>query len=223
MILLIVSVDGAAGHQRPASPLPASGAAGEPALVGFRPTLCQRIQPTTLVGREPVGQPGSSGRRRAPHHRSSNNRSSNTRRALQVTCWTFGALFQMLGVFAEFERSIITERTIAGIARARKCGTRSGKAIGRPKIDAKIEDMIRASLDSGKGVLKTARELKVGSGTVQRIRRAMARITAAGRRANGETQRDQADLTFGVKAHRLRAGGRGAALITQIIKYIRGC
>jgi len=30
---------------------------GEPALVGFRPTLRQRIQPTTLVGREPVGQP----------------------------------------------------------------------------------------------------------------------------------------------------------------------
>ena len=30
---------------------------GEPALVGFRPTLRQHIQPTTLVGREPVGQP----------------------------------------------------------------------------------------------------------------------------------------------------------------------
>ena len=30
---------------------------GEPALAGFRPVLRQRIQPTTLVGREPVGQP----------------------------------------------------------------------------------------------------------------------------------------------------------------------
>ena len=29
----------------------------EPALVGFPPTLRQHIQPTTLVGREPVGQP----------------------------------------------------------------------------------------------------------------------------------------------------------------------
>src|SRR6476619_2118037 len=28
----------------------------EPALVGFRPTLRQQIQPTTLVGREPVSQ-----------------------------------------------------------------------------------------------------------------------------------------------------------------------
>jgi DNA invertase Pin-like site-specific DNA recombinase len=42
------------------------------------------------------------------------------------------ALFQMLGVFAEFERSIIQERIAAGIARARAKGTRSGKAFGRP-------------------------------------------------------------------------------------------
>jgi hypothetical protein len=32
--------------------------------------------------------------------------------------------------------------------------------------------VIRASLASGKGILKTARELKVGSGTVQRVKRA---------------------------------------------------
>jgi DNA invertase Pin-like site-specific DNA recombinase len=41
------------------------------------------------------------------------------------------ALFQMLGVFAEFERSIIQERIAAGIARARAQGTKSGKAFGR--------------------------------------------------------------------------------------------
>jgi DNA invertase Pin-like site-specific DNA recombinase len=39
------------------------------------------------------------------------------------------ALFQMLGVFSEFERSIIVERTLAGLARARA----QGKALGRPK------------------------------------------------------------------------------------------
>jgi hypothetical protein len=38
----------------------------------------------------------------------------------------------MLGVFAEFERSIIQERIAAGIARARAKGTRSGKSFGRP-------------------------------------------------------------------------------------------
>jgi hypothetical protein len=38
------------------------------------------------------------------------------------------ALFQMLGVFAAFGRSIIQECITAGIARARANGTRSGKA-----------------------------------------------------------------------------------------------
>jgi hypothetical protein len=42
----------------------------------------------------------------------------------------------MLGVFAEFERSIIQERIHAGIARARVVGTKSGKPIGRARIDA---------------------------------------------------------------------------------------
>src|SRR5271166_3581819 len=44
------------------------------------------------------------------------------------------ALFQMLGVFAEFERALIVERVKAGIARAQREGTKSGKAFGRPKI-----------------------------------------------------------------------------------------
>ena len=42
---------------RPASPLPASGAARRASSGWFRPKLLQHIQPTTLVGREPVGQP----------------------------------------------------------------------------------------------------------------------------------------------------------------------
>src|SRR6516162_6433298 len=46
------------------------------------------------------------------------------------------ALFQMLGLFAEFERSIIQERISAGIARARQKGTRSGKAFGRPRLSS---------------------------------------------------------------------------------------
>src|SRR5216683_4656441 len=49
------------------------------------------------------------------------------------------ALFQMLGVFAEFERSLIVERVRAGVARAQREGTRSGKAFGRPKLSAERE------------------------------------------------------------------------------------
>jgi DNA invertase Pin-like site-specific DNA recombinase len=80
------------------------------------------------------------------------------------------ALFQMLGVFAEFERSIIQERIAAGIARARATGTKSGKPIGRARIDPAREAAIRAALASGKGILKVARELGTGSSVVQRVK-----------------------------------------------------
>jgi DNA invertase Pin-like site-specific DNA recombinase len=60
-------------------------------------------------------------------------------------------------------------RINAGMARARATGTKSGKPIGRGRIGPKIEDAIRASLTSGKGILKTARECRVGSSTVQRM------------------------------------------------------
>ena len=52
---------------------------------------------------------------------------------------------------------------------------KSGRPIGRARIDPKVEEAIRVSLASGKGVLKTAREMKVGSGTVQRVKAAMMR------------------------------------------------
>ena len=43
-------------------------------------------------------------------------------------------MFGMLSVFAEFERSIIRERVLSGMARAKAKGTKSGKAIGPPAI-----------------------------------------------------------------------------------------
>jgi DNA invertase Pin-like site-specific DNA recombinase len=91
------------------------------------------------------------------------------RQAVDTTTPAGKAFFQMLGVFAEFERSIIQERIHAGIARARVVGTKSGKPIGRTKIDATKEVAIRSALAS-KGILKTAREGGVGSSVVQRIK-----------------------------------------------------
>ena len=88
------------------------------------------------------------------------------------------ALFQMLGVFAEFERAIIQERIHAGLARARAFGTKSGKPFGRPRIDGAKEVAIRAALASGKGILKTARECGVGCSTVQRIKANLSEDTA---------------------------------------------
>jgi DNA invertase Pin-like site-specific DNA recombinase len=95
------------------------------------------------------------------------------RQAVDTTTPAGKALFQMLGVFAEFERSIIQERIHPGIARARIVGTKSGKPIGRAKIDPKREAAVRAALASGKGILKTARECGTGSSVVQRIKAEM--------------------------------------------------
>ncbi len=81
------------------------------------------------------------------------------------------AMFQMLGVFAEFERSIIVARVHAGLKRARK----EGKQLGRPKIDPNVEKKIKTALDKGDdGMLKIAARYGVGSGTVQRIKAEMA-------------------------------------------------
>ena len=54
-------------------------------------------------------------------------------------------MFQMCGVFAEFERSILQERTKAGIERARE----SGKRIGRPPVPPIMVKKIKALRASG--------------------------------------------------------------------------
>lgn len=79
------------------------------------------------------------------------------------------ALFQMMGVFAEFERSMIRERVNSGIARAKAKGQR----FGRPRVDLEVEARVRALLRDGHGILKAASLAGVGSGTVQRIKASM--------------------------------------------------
>jgi DNA invertase Pin-like site-specific DNA recombinase len=80
------------------------------------------------------------------------------------------AMFQMMGVFAEFERAIIQERVRAGLARARS----EGKRLGRPPIPAETEKAIREALNKPgrtEGVRKIAARFGVDPGTVQRISR----------------------------------------------------
>jgi DNA invertase Pin-like site-specific DNA recombinase len=79
------------------------------------------------------------------------------------------AMFQMLGVFAEFERAMIQERVMAGLQRARA----EGKTLGRPRTDAKTEATITKALRSGTGIRKVAKLVGVGVGTVQRVKAAM--------------------------------------------------
>lgn len=91
------------------------------------------------------------------------------RQGLDTSTPSGRAMFQMLGVFAEFEAAMIRERVRAGVARAKRNGTKSGQPIGRPKLDANREAAVRRSLQAGKGILKTAKALGIGTGTVARI------------------------------------------------------
>ncbi len=85
--------------------------------------------------------------------------------ALDTTTPSGKAMFQMMGVFAEFERSMISERVKAGLARTKAKGTK----LGRPMASAKTEAQILKLRSKGMGMLKIGKELGVGTSTVQRV------------------------------------------------------
>jgi DNA invertase Pin-like site-specific DNA recombinase len=74
-------------------------------------------------------------------------------------------LFQMLGVFAEFERSMIVERVKAGLQRAKA----EGKTLGRPRVGDAVEAKVLALRRKGNGMRKIPKELDIGNCTVRRI------------------------------------------------------
>ena len=90
--------------------------------------------------------------------------------AIDTTTPAGKLMFQVTGAFAEFERSMIRQRVNAGLKRA----VDAGKQLGRPRIDPALEKRIQNQLRAGKGMLAIAKEVGVGSGTVQRIKREMA-------------------------------------------------
>lgn len=93
-------------------------------------------------------------------------------RGIDTTTPAGKALFQMLGVFAEFERAIIRDRVMAGLARAKA----QNKRLGRPRVSREIEDRVRKALAAGTGIVSVARQLGVGVSTVQRVRRDMTAV-----------------------------------------------
>lgn len=72
------------------------------------------------------------------------------------------AMYQMLGVFAEFERSIIVERIHAGLARARA----QGKRLSRPLTPEAAQERIRELRARGLSVRRVAEEVGVSKSTV---------------------------------------------------------
>jgi DNA invertase Pin-like site-specific DNA recombinase len=90
------------------------------------------------------------------------------RQGLDTSTPSGRAMFQMLGVFAEFERSMIRERVMAGLARAKAEGTRLGRPASVADDAAKVR-AIRAARETGKSIRAIAREQGVCIGTVARL------------------------------------------------------
>lgn len=90
--------------------------------------------------------------------------------ALDTSTPSGRAMFQMLGVFSEFERSMISERVKSSLARLRA----SGKVLGRKPLDPAKVKRIEQSLGLGVSINATAKKLGVGVGTVHRIKTKMA-------------------------------------------------
>jgi DNA invertase Pin-like site-specific DNA recombinase len=80
------------------------------------------------------------------------------------------AMLGMAAVFAEFERAMLKDRIHAGIARARKHGTKSGNPIGRPaSATPDVERKARELRAKGHGLVRIGRALGIGTARCKRI------------------------------------------------------
>jgi DNA invertase Pin-like site-specific DNA recombinase len=89
--------------------------------------------------------------------------------SIDTTTPTGKLMFQVTGAFAEFERSMIRQRVRLGLKRA----VAQGKHLGRPPITVELERKAQRALRKGTGILKVAKLVGLGTGTVHRIKREM--------------------------------------------------
>jgi DNA invertase Pin-like site-specific DNA recombinase len=74
-------------------------------------------------------------------------------------------MFQMCGVFAEFERSILQERVKAGLERARA----QGKTLGRPKVPPIKVHKIKELREQGLSLRAIAKKTGISHGKVHQL------------------------------------------------------
>ena len=75
-------------------------------------------------------------------------------------------LFSIMGAIGEFEKSLIKERVLAGLDRARKNGTK----LGRPSnMTDGLKSAILILKDKGLGVRETCRKLGIGCATYYKV------------------------------------------------------
>jgi len=72
--------------------------------------------------------------------------------------------FAVAGAFSEYERFLIVERVKDGLAHAKRAGTRSGRPIGRPRLDRQVQticDAMRERLGRRGAIASVARDYGV--------------------------------------------------------------
>ncbi len=82
---------------------------------------------------------------------------------LDTSTSTGKMMFQMVSVFSEFERNIISERVRAGLERAKKNGKKLGR---RTNVNEGTSAAVRLLRENGMSIKKIARELSIGVGSV---------------------------------------------------------
>jgi DNA invertase Pin-like site-specific DNA recombinase len=91
--------------------------------------------------------------------------------ALDTSTPSGRAMFQLLGVFAEFERAMIRSRVVAGLNRVR-----GKKRLGRPPMAESKVGEIKRALIIGRGIRETARATGASTTTVMRVARTLAAV-----------------------------------------------
>jgi DNA invertase Pin-like site-specific DNA recombinase len=106
------------------------------------------------------------------------------KQAIDATTAYGKAMLHMAATFAELERDVIRDRVKAGIARVRQEIREGGepeikarlargkKNIGRPPVAKETAAKAREYLGQGHGIIRVAKQLGIGVGTVQKIKRA---------------------------------------------------
>lgn len=91
--------------------------------------------------------------------------------AIDTTTPAGKLMFQVIGAFAEFERSLIRQRIHAGLKRARANGVK----LGRPLNDPKAIELAREELRKGIGINRVAKLVGLSNSTVARIKTELRR------------------------------------------------
>lgn len=94
---------------------------------------------------------------------------ASVRESIDLTTPAGRLMFNMLCAFAEFERDTIIERVTTGLQHAKRHGTRTGKAIGRPATAAERKPRIDALVAQGVSLPEIARRLEMPYSSVHRL------------------------------------------------------